>query len=168
MKRFNLESIKISESPLKLIRFYADDSKAVFELIDRNRTHLSQDGDITAAKYQTIEDFMNSIIKPKDKFRLRMGIWNEETLVGSINITPKGDKRAEVGYWLGKEYTGKGYMTTSLSALTDYALSDGFDEVFAEVITENESSIRVLVRAGYSETTKKDSGKRVFSKRKAE
>lgn len=57
-------------------------------------------------------------------------------------------KRAELGYWIGKEYWGNGYATEAAIAVIDYAFSRGMNRVFAEHYHTNPASGRVLQKAG--------------------
>ncbi|MFT5561664.1 MAG: RimJ/RimL family protein N-acetyltransferase [Candidatus Azotimanducaceae bacterium] len=75
----------------------------------------------------------------------------DEALVGAIslmNLEP--DRQAEVGYWLGLPYWGKGYGTESLKRLVEYAFNDlNLAELYAHHLTRNPASGRVLVKAGF-------------------
>ncbi len=57
---------------------------------------------------------------------------------------------AEVGYWLGEPFWGKGIATRALRAATDYAFA-AFDlaRIEAHVYEWNPASARVLEKAGY-------------------
>jgi RimJ/RimL family protein N-acetyltransferase len=73
--------------------------------------------------------------------------------VGAIGIELKGDvfrRSAEIGYWLGEEYWGRGIVTEALRAVTDYAFAT-FDlcRLSAGVFEWNPGSMRVLEKAGY-------------------
>ncbi|HVG18308.1 MAG TPA: GNAT family N-acetyltransferase [Blastocatellia bacterium] len=73
--------------------------------------------------------------------------------VGAIGLTLYDDvfrRSAEIGYWLGEEYWGKGIVTEAVQALTDYAFSN-FDlrRIYAGVFEWNLASMRVLEKAGY-------------------
>ena len=73
--------------------------------------------------------------------------------VGGIGLTFYTDvfrRSAEIGYWLGEEFWGKGIVTEAVRALTDYAFSN-FDlcRVYAGVFEWNPASMRVLEKAGY-------------------
>jgi ribosomal-protein-alanine N-acetyltransferase len=74
--------------------------------------------------------------------------------VGSISLKPGSDIErvgAEIGYWLAKEYWGRGIMTDALRALTGYAFNQlGLNRVFAVPFTHNAASARVLEKAGYA------------------
>jgi RimJ/RimL family protein N-acetyltransferase len=73
--------------------------------------------------------------------------------VGGIGLTLKDDvfrRSAEIGYWLGEQFWGRGIVTEALCAVTDYAFAT-FDlcRVYAGVFEWNPASMRVLEKAGY-------------------
>ena len=59
---------------ISLRQFSPADTNAIFELIDRNRGHLSQFGDETAAKYPTGKSVLDIITNPKNPGKLRFGM----------------------------------------------------------------------------------------------
>ena len=74
--------------------------------------------------------------------------------VGGIGFTLQPDvgrRSAEIGYWLGEEFWGRGIATDALRAVTDYAFKK-FDvcRIFAHVFEWNGASARVLEKAGYT------------------
>lgn len=123
-----------------------EDDRAYWNAVEANRDHLNQLGDATSQKYQQLEDVTDARLNAGSK--LRMGIWDEDTFVGSINATPKNDE-VEIGYWLDSRYTGKGYATLAVQAFTAY-LRPQFRRVFAEVHVDNLASAKVLERSGYA------------------
>lgn len=131
---------------LRQLATEADDT-AYFEAVDANRDHLSQFGDETAAKYQTVEDVRESRMHAGNK--LRLGIWDQDTFVGFIRLVPQGS-RAEIGYWLDGRHTGHGYATIATRALAGYGL-ERFPRLHADVIKGNEASAQVLTRAGFAQ-----------------
>ena len=68
--------------------------------------------------------------------------------VGGVGITPqKGWKIhiAEIGYWLGEEYWGKGIAVEALKQMTNLANSTKkYQKLFAPVLGPNKASMRVL------------------------
>ena len=73
--------------------------------------------------------------------------------VGGIGLILNGDvyiKSAEVGYWIGEPFWGKGVATEAVRQITEYAFYY-FDLVrlYAEVFEHNKSSMRVLEKNGY-------------------
>lgn len=73
--------------------------------------------------------------------------------VGAIGLLLKEDvfrRSAEIGYWLGEAFWGRGIATEAVRAITDYAFAN-FDlcRVYAGVFEWNPGSMRVLEKAGY-------------------
>ena len=85
--------------------------------------------------------------------RTNLAVCVDGVAVGSIGVIPGSDIErvsAEIGYWLGKPYWGRGIMTAALKAATPhYAAQFGFTRVFASVFTFNPGSARILEKAGY-------------------
>lgn len=143
------------ETGIFLRQLTPDDARVAFDLIDRNREHLSQFGDVTSANYRTYDQMLQSIILPRNPYRLRFGIRNREGIyVGSINVTPQVETRTvgEIGYYIGEEFQGNGYTTSAVEALSAYAFENlGYEELFGSVVDGNTGSVRVLQKAGYEE-----------------
>lgn len=124
-----------------------DDAQRYFDLIEYDRGHLSQHGEMTAQKYPTVGKVRDSIENPTSK--LRLGIWAGDTMVGSINLTPQEDT-AEIGYWMGKQYTGHGYAAKAVQALAVHTFATrDYNHLFAIVDRDNSASIRTLEKAGF-------------------
>jgi RimJ/RimL family protein N-acetyltransferase len=57
---------------------------------------------------------------------------------------------AEMGYWLGEPYWGRGLMTRAVRAASEWALEEyKLTRVFAMVFSHNVGSMRVLEKAGF-------------------
>ncbi len=73
--------------------------------------------------------------------------------VGGIGAIPGEDVHricAEVGYWLGHEFWGRGIMTDAVRRYSEHLLADhGFLRLEAPVFAMNPASARVLEKAGY-------------------
>jgi ribosomal-protein-alanine N-acetyltransferase len=76
---------------------------------------------------------------------------DESLLVGVVALTLAIDgKTAEIGYWLGHDYWGHGYMTEAVRRIARYAFGDlKLTAIDAGVIPGNEGSVGVLVKAGF-------------------
>jgi RimJ/RimL family protein N-acetyltransferase len=74
--------------------------------------------------------------------------------VGGIGIEPGTDVErvsAEIGYWLGEAYWGRGISTAAVIAVTGAVFAQhGLSRVFALPFAINGASIRVLEKAGYA------------------
>jgi len=81
------------------------------------------------------------------------GIAVEGEAAGTIGLVPGDDIErcsAEVGYWLGRSFRGRGIVTDALRAVTAYAFDElRLHRVFAVPFVHNEASRRVLEKAGY-------------------
>jgi RimJ/RimL family protein N-acetyltransferase len=73
--------------------------------------------------------------------------------VGSIGLVRGSDVyrlSAEIGFWLAREYWGRGIMTEAVGAFTRYGFSQmGLLRIFAHVFEWNAASMRVLEKNGY-------------------
>lgn len=73
--------------------------------------------------------------------------------VGSVSLKPGTDverRSAEIGYWLGEAYWGRGIASAAVAAVTAYAHRElDLLRVFAVPFVRNPASVRVLERAGY-------------------
>jgi RimJ/RimL family protein N-acetyltransferase len=57
---------------------------------------------------------------------------------------------AEIGYWIGEDFWGRGIMTEAIRLVTDYAFSElDLVRVFAVPFVGNAGSCRALEKAGY-------------------
>ena len=57
---------------------------------------------------------------------------------------------AEIGYWLGHAFWGRGVMTDAVTAYSEHLLGDrGFLRLEAPVFAINPASARVLQKSGY-------------------
>ncbi|HZL90071.1 MAG TPA: GNAT family N-acetyltransferase [Pirellulaceae bacterium] len=73
--------------------------------------------------------------------------------VGTIGIMPRDDVErisAEIGYWLGEPFWGRGIMTEVLMAVTQWSLKEfQLTRIYALPFANNSASCRVLEKAGY-------------------
>ena len=68
-------------------------------------------------------------------------------LLGGVDVHRR---TAEIGFWLGRRYWGRGIVTEAVRAVTELAFSRyGFSRVYAMVYEWNPASARVLEKAGY-------------------
>lgn len=73
--------------------------------------------------------------------------------VGGIGLVIGEDVErvsAEIGYWLGQEFWGRGIATAAVRCLTQHAFAAfELNRVFAIPFADNAASIRVLIKCGY-------------------
>jgi RimJ/RimL family protein N-acetyltransferase len=73
--------------------------------------------------------------------------------IGTLGIMPRSDIErisAEIGYWLGEPFWGRGIMTEALRAVTEWSMRQfQLKRIYALPFTANAASCRVLEKAGY-------------------
>jgi RimJ/RimL family protein N-acetyltransferase len=102
----------------------------------------------TEADAQQWIDFVLDTL-PETNFAIAV---NNEA-VGGIGLVLHDDIErcsAEVGYWLGETYWGRGILTAALKSFTRYAFGEfELTRLYAVPFLHNAASIRVLEKAGY-------------------
>lgn len=80
-------------------------------------------------------------------------LYFEETFIGIGSLIPRTHEHrinAEIGYWIGEPYWGKGYATSAVKQLIRFAFEElGFLRIYAGVYDYNNASMRVLEKAGF-------------------
>lgn len=88
-----------------------------------------------------------------DPIRIK-AIEHEGQFVGCVGIHPQSDifvKNAELGYWLGEPFWGKGIMTDAVKLIVEYGFDTfDIDRIFARPFGINKGSIRVLEKSGFT------------------
>lgn len=129
------------EDGLDLVRF-ADNPRIAEHLRERfphPYTHEDAGEWLDAALHQD----------PETHFALA----TEEELFGTIGLRLGEDvyrHSAEIGYWLGEPYWGRGIATRAVQRLVEWGFENfGLLRVHAYVFSENPGSMRVLEKAGF-------------------
>lgn len=144
----------------------ASDAEAQFILTDKNRTHLAP-WFPWVEKTIGVEDSEKFILKCmkgfEEKTDLDLGVYFEDVLVGSMGFhtIDKKNEWGEIGYWISKDYEGKGIMTQCVRRLVEY----GFGELSLHRIqircdSRNEKSKRIPEKLSFTlEATIRESKK---------
>jgi len=96
--------------------------------------------------------FLASVVgaRPETNFAIEV----DGAAVGGIGFRIQTDVErigAELGYWLGQKYWGRGIATAAVRAVTEHALvSHDLVRVFALPFAHNRASARVLEKAGFA------------------
>ena len=72
-------------------------------------------------------------------------------LVGAIGLRVEAEHaRAEIGYWIGVPFWGRGYATEAAAAVVRFGFEEqSLNRIFAQVFSRNRPSARVLEKAGF-------------------
>lgn len=96
------------------------------------------------------ETFIERCLQPPET---TFAIAVEGEAVGAIGFVVGKDVErvsAELGYWLGERFWGRGIMTAVVKAVTEYAMREHeLARVYATPFSWNTASMRVLEKAGY-------------------
>ena len=87
------------------------------------------------------------------------------TLVGSmgLHLFPQHD-RAELGYWIGKPFWGRGYATDAARAVVRWGFESlGLERIFAYHMTANPASGRVMEKMGVNKEQLDELARRLIS-----
>ena len=102
----------------------------------------------------TLDDahFFIGLVKPENP-QLSFAIEYNGAFCGMIGLAPQKDvyrKTAEIGYWLGEPFWGKGIATRAVKLVTDYGFNEmGFIRIHTGIFEYNIGSMRVLEKNGY-------------------
>ena len=145
---------KIDDSlSLKLIDL--KDAERLFELTDQSREDLKEWLpwlDMTK-KVEDSREYIRGCMKgfAENRSLHSIIIFNGEFAgVAGFNRINWSNKTAEIGYWLGHEYQGKGIMTRVAKALTDYAFHDlHLNKVEIHAAVGNQKSRAIPEKLGF-------------------
>lgn len=133
---------------LRLIALRPDAAAAYYQLVDRNRGHLTRHGDYSDLGQATVAAVVEGLRAPRT--HARFGIWLHDTLVGRADLSPRVPGHFVIGYWLGSDYTGRGYATLACAALIHHGRDHlGATAIFAGVTKGNAASEALLGRLGF-------------------
>jgi [ribosomal protein S5]-alanine N-acetyltransferase len=123
--------------------YYADNKNIWINLRDRFPSPYSE---------TDADSWLKLVVdkKPVTEFAIEV----DDKAVGGIGFVPNDDVhrlQAEIGYWLGEEYWGRGIATASIKAVSEYAFAEfKLIRLYASVFEWNIASSRVLEKAGYN------------------
>ncbi|HMQ49135.1 MAG TPA: GNAT family protein [Saprospiraceae bacterium] len=154
---FNIDTILITKR-LVLKRFRETDGEAFYQLVEANYEQLyphftkmlNQVKDEESASIYVIKNIANWLLQEAYMF----GIWENSTarLVGMIRFfnldwsLPK----AEVGYFIDKDFGGKGLMTEAMKMALDFAFNQlALERISLRTSMENVASQRLARKSGF-------------------
>ncbi|MFS0880202.1 GNAT family N-acetyltransferase [Metabacillus niabensis] len=93
-------------------------------------------------------------IQPKqmnegDEYPLKIVSKELNEIIGTITLrVDKHHNKGELGYWLGKDYWGKGFATEAVKKIIEFGFNLSLNKICASAITRNIASKKVLKKAG--------------------
>ena len=124
------------------------DADELFALIDTNRKHLDRFGLQFAKKYQDLASVKRRMASCDE--RIRFGIWSDHLMIGFVSLDLEDE--AEIAYWLGKQFCGRGIATVAVQAVIEYAkVCNQIEQIVAYIHPENQASQKVAHRVQMEE-----------------
>ncbi|MFD1738871.1 GNAT family N-acetyltransferase [Bacillus salitolerans] len=76
----------------------------------------------------------------------------ERKLIGTVTLRLENShKRAEIAYWFGVPFWGKGYATEAVSKVIEFGFDRiGLNRIWATVMKKNIASSKVLIKNGFN------------------
>ena len=119
---------------------------------------VSQIGDWEVVKWLAMVPYpytyndCESYLKESNNNELALNIFLDNQLIGGVGLHLHNDNYYELGYWLGKDYWGKGYATESSKYLLEYALGKlDSPKIKSGYFIDNLPSGNVLKKLGFKE-----------------
>lgn len=127
----------------------------VFATVERERKHLRTWLAWVDAT-QTEDDSLSFIRSTLEQFSTNRGfaagIWHGAKLAGTVGTHPIDwlNRRVEIGYWLAREYEGRGIVTEACRVLVGHLLTEvGLHRVEIRCAAANEKSAAIPRRLGF-------------------
>jgi len=152
----NIVTIATAVNGLVLKELNVVNAKEYYNLVEKNRAHLTRHGDYSEYKDMTYDEIITKL-NDRDDNNLKFGIWLNSDLIGRADLSPRKPGNYVLGYWLSEKYAGNGYATAASIALIDYGRTElGAKAIFAGVTKGNKKSEALLKRLGFEENKDKD------------
>ncbi len=87
--------------------------------------------------------FLKRVIDPENP-DMSWAIRRNDICIGVVTLRPGGG----LGYWLGPDHWGRGYMTEAGKAVADFAFARGEPRIHAQHFVDNPASGRVMEKLG--------------------
>ncbi len=136
-----------------LLRSLKDDDAEELAQLANNKKLWDNVRDILPHPY-TIDDAVFFINLNKNKSpQFNFAIEYDGNFCGMIGLVPQQDvyrRTAEIGYWLGEPFWGKGIATIAVNLITDYGFNElDFIRIHTGIFEYNIASMKVLEKNGF-------------------
>lgn len=148
-------NIKIDQN-IELKAISLDHANEIYNLVEENRAHLKLWLPFVENVHsvQFIENYIRgSIQRNLDGVEHAFTIFDRKKCVGRIGIyrIDRANKIGEFGYWLSKDYQGKGIITKSCQALIQLAFSSlDLNRIELKCATNNQKSNQIAVKLNFT------------------
>ena len=143
--------------PITLRPFAMNDAEVLLGLRIKNRAFFTPFEPRRPMNAFTLSAQREQIASDEECFaagtRYAFAIWTYDALVGRVsldNIARGAWQNATLGYYVDRDYNGRGIATQAVRGAVEYAFTEGrLHRVQAGAMPRNAASIRVLEKAGF-------------------
>ena len=146
---------RVEADPLVLREYDESDAPAVVEAVTANVEHLRPWMPWIVHEPRSVAD-RTALIRfwhgeRRAGTNAIYGIFLDDELIGGTGYHPRiGPGGLEIGYWLRRDHTGRGFATIATRALTDHAFTiNGIDRVEIHHDAANPKSGAIPARLGF-------------------
>ena len=148
-------SLPTSIPSLVITQLVEDDAQEHFELVGQDRSHL--------AAWLPWVDATKSVRDVASFIAVSMASWSgrqslacalrlDGRIIGGIGIVEwePANEAVSLGYWLGHDFRGHGYMTEAVKTLANYCFTElGIHRIVIRAATSNTASRAIPERLGF-------------------
>ncbi len=146
----NYTSFVVSED-IKIVELVSTMAEELYGVVDKNREHLKQSL-VWIDKIQSPADELIFIESINRDIRDAFAILYKGRIVGIIDYT-KGKDQLDIGYWIAKEYEGKGVISACCKKIIEHGFLDlKVDRITIHMDAKNSKSEAVAKRLGFKFT----------------
>lgn len=131
-----------------------EDKRSLAELLNnKNILNNLRDGLPYPYTERDAEEYIGAMLAADRTKTFAFAVAVDDTAIGSIGVFRRENihfRTAELGYYIGEPYWGRGYATSAVLQICKYVF-DNTDivRIFAEPFAHNAASCRVLEKAGF-------------------
>lgn len=143
------------ENEILLRPLIEGDAEEIFEVVSANLEHLHTFLHWATADYtlESAREFIKSAqIDAEENKRQGLGIFLKEKFIGSIGFVKLNwvSKSTEIGYWIAKDFEGRGIVTKSCRDLINYAFEKlEMNRIEIRCATENVRSCAIAEKLNF-------------------
>ncbi len=149
------EELESKRLNLRITKPTIEMAQRMFKVIDENREHL-EPWFIWTSKTMRVEDSMKYLFDKEEDLKegkkVEYGIYVKDEYIGNIGVfdISKTHRSCEVGYWISKEHTRKGYVSEALQIIEEEFFNKlNFNRIQIKCDERNEASFGVAQKCGY-------------------
>lgn len=140
-------------STVRLEKLNLNQLQILYEFELENKSYFDSIGLSRPDSYYNLTSFSESlnelILEQEEQLHLMYCVFNDDEIVGRINLFNIKDSTAEVGYRISEKHQGKGYASKALKLLLEIAYDLKFTKIHAGCDRSNIASQNVLIKNGF-------------------